>query len=112
MLDSIRRGKALFFPHFSSPVLGTLRGVLDNDITTRDKSHLNGLGMKKVESGGLSMMMKSGMEVYQYYTVFKYGPPRPQKELNSQDRTIVAGPLMKLASKLVTLGHSKEKVGK
>ena len=77
MLDSIRRGKALFFPHFSSPVLGTLRGVLDNDITTRDKSHLNGLGTTKFESGVVSMMLKTGMELAQDYTVSNYRPPIP-----------------------------------
>ena len=43
------------------------------------------------------MMMKTGMEVAQDYTVFDYGPPRPQKDINPQDRTIVAVPGVNLA---------------
>ena len=64
-------------PNFTTPVPGTLREVLDNDITTREKIYLNGLGMTKGESGGIYMMMKTGMEVSQYYNVFNYGPPIP-----------------------------------
>ena len=58
------------------------------------------------------MMLKIGMEVPQYYTVFNYGTPRPQKDLNPQYRTIVAGPGMNSAPKFVLPGNSKEKVGK
>ena len=47
--------KPLEFPNFATPVTGTSREVLDNDTATRDKSYLNGSGMKKVESVGLSM---------------------------------------------------------
>ena len=39
-----------------------------------DKIPLNGLGTTKGKAGGLSMMLKTGMEVAQYYTVFKYVP--------------------------------------
>ena len=45
--------------------------------------------MTKGESGGVLMMMKIGMEVAQYYTVFNYGPPntteilKPPRQNNS-----------------------------
>ena len=71
--------KHFTFPNFNTPVTGALMEVLDNDATTRDETYLNGLGMKKGESIGISMMIKIGMEVSQYYTVFNYVPPRPQK---------------------------------
>ena len=62
--------KHFVLPNFIIPVPGTLRGVLDNNATTRDKSYLNGLNMTKGESGGVSMMLKTGMEVAQHYYVF------------------------------------------
>ena len=99
-------------PDFTTPVPITLREVLDNNTITRDKSHLNGLGMKKGESGGVSMMLKIGMEVAQYYNVFDYGPPRPQKDLNLQDRTIVAVPGTKPAPICFYRGTSKRKLGR
>ena len=68
--------------------------------------------MIKGESIGLSMMMKTGMQVFQYYTVFNYVPPRPQKYLKTKDRTIVSGPGMKLAPKMVPPGNRKDKFGK
>ena len=71
--------KYFVFPNFSTPVPGTLREVLDNNNTKRDKSYLNSLRMKKSESGGVYMMIKTGTELSQYYTVFNYGPPRPHK---------------------------------
>ena len=67
------------FPNITTPVSGTLRGFLENDTTTGDKNFLNGLGMTKGESGGVSMIMKTVVEVAQYYTVFNYIPPRPTK---------------------------------
>ena len=67
--------KHFVFPNFNTPVPGTLRGVLDNDTKTRYKSHLNGLNITKVEPGGVSMMLKTVMELDQYYTVFNYVPP-------------------------------------
>ena len=56
------------------------------------------------------MMMKIGMEVAQDYTVFKYIPPIPHKDLDTQDITIVSGQGMNLAPKYFLPGHSKEKV--
>ena len=52
-------------PNLTTPVPGTLREVLDKNTKTREKIHPNGLGMKKGESGGISMMTKTGMEVSQ-----------------------------------------------
>ena len=87
--------KNFAFPNFATPVPGTLKEVLDNDTTPRDKISLNGLEMKKGKYGGASMMLKTGMEVPQDYSFFNYRPPRPQKDLKSQDITIVVGPGMK-----------------
>ena len=81
--------KYFAFPNFTTPMPGTLREVLDNNMSPRDKISLDGLGVKKVKSGGLSMMLKIGMEVAQYYTVFNHGPPIPHKDLKSQGITIV-----------------------
>ena len=58
------------------------------------------------------MMMKTGKEVAQDYTILDYIHPVPQKDIKSQDITIVAGPGVNLAPKFVLLGNSKEKVGK
>ena len=33
-----------------------------------------GLGVKKFESGGVDMVLKTGIKVGKYYTVFNYGP--------------------------------------
>ena len=66
--------------------------------------------MKKGESVGVSMILKTGMEVYQYYTVFNYRPPRPHKYLKSQDRTIMAGPGVKLAPIFFSQGTLKIKL--
>ena len=60
---------------FATPVLETVREFLENETTTRDKFPLNLLGMTKGKPRCASMMMKTGMEVSQYYTVFSYGPP-------------------------------------
>ena len=76
-----------------------LRGVIDNDTKIRDKICLNGLGVTKFKSVGVSMILKI-MEVKQDYTVFNYEPPRLHKEIKSQDRNIVAGPGTNLAPKL------------
>ena len=85
------------FPNLTTPVPGTLREVLNNDIAPREKISLNGLGMTRGKSWGLSMMMKIGLEVDQDYNVFNYGPPRLQKDLKTQVRTIVYQPGMKPA---------------
>ena len=66
-------------PNFTTPVSGTLREVLDNDNTTRDKIYLNGLGMTIEESGGISVIMKRRMEVDKYYSVFGYKPQYHRK---------------------------------
>ena len=58
------------------------------------------------------MMMKTGMELNQDYTFLNYGPPRPQKYLKPQDRTIVAVPGMKPEPNFVLPGHIKQKFGK
>ena len=100
------------FPKFTAPSPGTLSKVLDNEITPRDKISLNGLGMKKGKAGGLSMMLKTGMEVDQDYTVFKYGPPSPQQVIKSQGRAILAQAGMKPAPKFVLPGHNKEEIRK
>ena len=68
--------------------------------------------MTNIESGGVLMMMKIGMEVAQDYTVFNYGPSIPQKYLNLQDRSIVARPGMKPSPKYFLPGNRKKKVGK
>ena len=91
---------------------GTLREVLDNGITPRYKISLNGLGMKKGKSRDLSMMLKIGMEMAQYYTVLNYRPQNPQKDLKPRVRKIVAQPGTKPATNFFLLGHSKDKVGK
>ena len=75
-----------------------LREVIYNDTTSRDIISLNGLGVTKGESGGVFMMLIPGKEVAQDYSVFNYGPPRPHKNINPQDRTIVAGPGVKSAT--------------
>ena len=64
-------------PNFTTPTPGTLREVLDNEISPRDKIYLNGLGITKGNAGGLSMMLKTGLEVAQDYTAFSYVPPSP-----------------------------------
>ena len=68
--------------------------------------------MRKCKSGVVSKILKIVMELAQYYTVFNYRPSRPQKDLNSQDITIVAWPGMKPEPRYVLAGNSKEKVGK
>ena len=50
------------------------------------------------------MMLKIGMELAQYYTVFNCRPPRTQKYLNPQDRTILAGIGTKPATKFLSQG--------
>ena len=57
------------FLNFATPVTGTLRGVLDNYTTLRDKISLNGLGMKKGKSIDASIILKTGMKVAQDYNV-------------------------------------------
>ena len=93
--------------NFATPVSGTLRGVLYNETTPRDKISLNGLGTNKGKSGCAYMMLKTGMEVDQYYIVFKYVAPIPQKKLKYQYRTILVKPGMKPTPKTFLPGHRK-----
>ena len=65
------------FPSFITPVSGMLREVLENGTTKIYKIYLNGLGTTKFESGVVSMMLKTGMELAQDYTVSNYRPPIP-----------------------------------
>ena len=102
--------KHLALTNFTTPIPGTLRGVLDNDITPRYNISLNGLGIKKGKSGGLSLMLKTGMEVSQYYTIFNYVPPSPHKDLKYQGRTIVARAVIKTAPKTFNQGTAKRKL--
>ena len=83
--------RQFMLPNLTTPVLVMLRKVLENDTTTKDKIFLNGLGMKKGKSIGTSIMLKTVMEVAQYYTIFNYAPLIPQKDSKYQDITIVAG---------------------
>ena len=103
--------KHFVFPNFTPPVTATLREILDNNNTTRDNSYPNGLNDTKGESRGVSMMLKTGMEAPQYYTVFNYGTHRQYKYLNPQDRTILARPGIKPSPTCFLPGNSKEKVG-
>ena len=67
------------FPKFTASGPGTLREVIDNDKTTRDKISFNGLGVIKGRSISVSLMLKTGMELAEYCTVFNYGLPGLQK---------------------------------
>ena len=104
--------KQFEFPNFTTLMPSTLREVLENDMAPREQISLNGLGIIKGKAEGLYMMLKRIMEVAQYYTVFDYGPPSPQKYLKYQFITIVAQPWMNPVPKFVLPGHSKEKTGK
>ena len=91
-----------------------MSGVLENNTTTGDTISLNGLGIKKGKYGDASMMLKTGMEVDQYYNVFTYRPQIPQKYVNPQYRTIGTGTGtgVKPEPKFVLPVNKKEKVGK
>ena len=100
--------KYFVFPNFPISMPGTLRGVLDNYIEPRNKISLNGLGMTKVKTGGLSMILKTGLEAVQYYNVFNHVPQIPQKDLKSQVKTILAQPGMNPAPNLFIRAQQKE----
>ena len=55
------------------------------------------------------MMLKTGLGVAQDYTVFNHGPPSPHKDLNPQDRTILAQLGMNLAPIFFSQGTAKRK---
>ena len=67
--------------------------------------------MTKVQSISVSVMLKTGMEVIEDCTIFNYGPPISQKEVNAKDRTIVAGSGVKSAPIFVLPGNNAGKAG-
>ena len=67
------------FPKFITPVASTLREVLDNEITTRDKISLNGLGTSNGKFVRVSMMLKTGIKMAQDYTVLINVPHKTTK---------------------------------
>ena len=69
--------KHFALPNFTTPDPGILGEVLYNDTTTRDKISIIGLGMTKGKSGGASIILKTLMEVAQYYTVLDCRTPIP-----------------------------------
>ena len=83
----------------------TPKEALDNNIAPKYKIYLNGLGMKKVKAGGVSTMLKIGMEAAQDYTNFNYGPPSLQKDLKFQVRKIVSQPGINPAPEFVLPGN-------
>ena len=66
--------------------------------------------MTKVGSGGVAMMLKTGMKVTQDYSVFNYVHPRPQNIENPQEKTKVEG-IGFNSSPIVFPGNRKEKFG-
>ena len=64
------------FYNFATPVSGNLREVIDKYSRKRDK-FTSIFRDEQGESGVVYMMLKTGIEVTQYYTVFNYGPPKP-----------------------------------
>ena len=68
-------------PNFATPLPGTLREVLDNDTISRDKISLNGLGVEKCESVGAYIILKTGIEVDQDYTIFQLRTPNTTERL-------------------------------
>ena len=61
--------KLFALPNYITLVTGTLREVLENNIAPRDKISLNGLGMTKNKARGLSMMLKTRLNVAQDHTI-------------------------------------------
>ena len=69
-----------------------MRGVLKNDTTTRDQIPLNGFGVTKGESGSVSIIIKIGMEMSEYYTYFNYIPTIPHTCVKLKDKSVAVGP--------------------
>ena len=63
--------KHFLFPNFTTPVPGTMREVLGNDTTLREKISFNGFVITRIKSVGASMMLRTGMGVDQYYIYFQ-----------------------------------------
>ena len=72
---------------------------------------LNGLKVTKGQSISVFVMLKTGMEVAEYYTAFNYRPLISQKEAKYKDSTIAVGPGVKLAIIFVNPGNDKRKFG-
>ena len=96
------------FPKFSTPVSGTLREFIDNYTTTRDKIFFSELEVTNVKSGGVSMILKTGIEGAHYYNVFDYVLPIQQKSIKSQGRKILLGPGVNLAPTFFYRGTKKK----
>ena len=73
------------FPRFNASGPGTLKGVIDNDTTTRYNIFPQWVRDKKRKTRRAVYDAETEIEVAQYYTVLKYRPPRPHKDLKSQD---------------------------
>ena len=58
------------------------------------------------------MMLKTGMKVEQYYSVFNYRPPISQNKVNFQDRKIVAGTGVNLETKFFLQGTVRRRLGR
>ena len=54
------------FHNFVTSLSGTLKKVLENDTATRYKISLNDLVVTKDKPGGVSIILKNGMEVVEY----------------------------------------------
>ena len=70
------------------------------------------LGDKKSKSIIIPMMLKTGVEVAENWTVFNYGPPRPQKGVKFIDRKIMVETGVNLTSESVISGNNKGGIGK
>ena len=88
------------------------RGVLDNDTTTRYRMYLNGSGVKKLQSIRVYVILQTGMELAEYFTILNYAIPRPQNESKSKDRRTVAGKGVKPAPTFVLPSNNKGRVVK
>ena len=70
---------------------------------------LNWLEVTKFQFISVYVTLKTGMEAAQYCTIFTYGPPISQIEVNSKDITIVSGPGFKPETAFVPTGNNKVK---
>ena len=57
--------------------------------TKIDITYLNGVGVKKGESVSLSIILRKGMKMVEYFKVFNYRPPIPEIGINTKDRNII-----------------------
>ena len=75
------------FLKFTTPGSMTIREVFDNYTKTGDIITLKRLGVNFFKSRSVTIILQIGVKVSQYYTVFKYGHPRPHNNVNSQGKT-------------------------